>query len=151
MSMHVVKRGGKLSREPHLFLSHSSRDKTFVRKLAEDLTFCGVDAWLDEWEIRPGDSIYDNVADALEKSRYVGVVLGNNFADSRWASDEMKQALSRERKINQTVVLPLLCGAAEVPAFLDDKLYLDFRTGYYCALLRLTGLIHRVSSLWLEE
>ena len=148
---HVVKRGGRLSREPHLFLSHSSRDKSFVRKLADDLTFCGVDAWLDEWEIRPGDSIYDHVTEALEKSSYVGIVLGDNFADSQYASDEMKQALSRERKLNQTIVLPLLCGAVKIPAFLEDKLCLDFRSDYYSALVKLAGLIHGVTNLRIEE
>jgi hypothetical protein len=141
----------RISAHPDLFLSHSSRDKNFVRKLAEDLTFCEVDVWLDEWEIGPGDSLHDMIGEALEQSRFVGVVLGENFADSRWARDELKQAFSREKRSNDTIVLPLLSGDCEIPAFLEDKVFLDFRDKYYIALFRLAGLIHGVSRLRVEE
>jgi hypothetical protein len=142
---------GRKIHEPDLFLSHSSRDKNFVRELAEDLTFCEVDVWLDEWEISPGDSLHDALESALEKSRFVAIVLGDNFADSRWARDEMKQAMSRERRSNQTSVLPLLVGKSEMPAFLEDKVYIDFRKSYFTALARLAGTVHKVSRKSLEE
>ena len=41
----------KGKREPHIFLCHSSANKDFVRKLAKDLNYFGLDGWLDEWEI----------------------------------------------------------------------------------------------------
>ncbi len=134
-----------------MFLSHSSRDKTFVRKLAEDLTFCEVDVWLDEWELQAGDSLQDLIGNALEKSRFIGVVLGNNFSDSRWARDELKQALSRERRSDRVTVLPLLCGNCPVPAFLEDKIYIDFQRDYYRGVVRLAGTVHGISSLRVEE
>jgi hypothetical protein len=142
---------GRLHRQPDLFLSHSSRDKTFVRKLAEDLTFCEVDVWLDEWELQAGDSLHDLIGNALEKSRFVGVVLGDNFSDSRWARDELKQALSRERRSDRATVLPLLCGNCPIPAFMEDKVYIDFRSDYYGAIVRLAGAVHGVSRLRIEE
>ena len=138
-------------REPDIFLSHSSRDKGFVRTLAEDLTFCQVDVWLDEWELQAGDSLHDLLGNALEKSRFVGVVLGDHFSDSRWAREELKQALSREKRSDEVSVVPLLCGNTEIPPFLEDKVYIDFRASYYCALVRLAGIIHRISRLRIEE
>lgn len=141
----------RVHRSPDLFLSHSSRDKEFVRKLAEDLAFCEIDVWLDEWELQVGDSLYDVITKALEKSRYIAVVIGDNFADSRWAGDEMKQALSRERRENRVVVIPLLSGKGAVPAFLEDKLYLDFRRDYFHGLTRLAGMIHSVPRQHIEE
>jgi hypothetical protein len=141
---------GRLRRQPDVFLSHSSRDKTFVRKLAEDLTFCEVDVWLDEWELQAGDSLQDLIGNALEKSRFIGVVLGDNFSDSRWARDELKQALSRERRSDRVTVLPLLCGNCPVPAFLEDKVFIDFQRDYYGGVIRLAGTIHGISSLRIE-
>ncbi|HSS48239.1 MAG TPA: toll/interleukin-1 receptor domain-containing protein [Thermoanaerobaculia bacterium] len=34
-----------------VFLSHSSKDKPAVRKLAETLRARGLKVWLDEWEL----------------------------------------------------------------------------------------------------
>ena len=34
-----------------VFISHSSKDKPAVEKLAEALRAAGIDAWLDKWEI----------------------------------------------------------------------------------------------------
>ena len=150
---HMVTRTNEARRSihPDLFLSHSSRDKDFVRRLAEDLTFCQTDVWLDEWELGPGDSLHDVIGNALEKSRFVGVVLGDNFADSRWASDELKQALSRERRSDRTTVLPILAGKCEIPPFLEDKILIDFRVEYYFGLVRLAGVVHGISRLRIEE
>ena len=41
---------------PKVFISHASADKArFVTGLAEKLRANGVDAWLDSWEMQPGD------------------------------------------------------------------------------------------------
>lgn len=141
----------RVKRAPDLFLSHSSRDKRVVRQLAEDLSFLEVDAWLDEWELQTGDSLHDVIAAAMEKAGYVAVVLGDNYADSRWAREELKQALARERRQSDSVILPLVFGSAEVPAFLEDRVYLDFRSGYYEALSRLAGIVHGVSRKRIED
>ncbi|MCN5932949.1 toll/interleukin-1 receptor domain-containing protein, partial [Escherichia coli] len=39
-----------------VFLSHNHNDKPFVRKLARDLENHGVHYWLDEAEMKIGDS-----------------------------------------------------------------------------------------------
>jgi hypothetical protein len=41
-----------------VFLSHNSKDKPRVRKLAEDLRDAGLRVWFDEWVLKPGDDIY---------------------------------------------------------------------------------------------
>jgi hypothetical protein len=141
----------RLKRRPDLFLSHSSKDKKFVRKLAEDLTFCEVDVWLDQWELEFGDSLHDVIAAAVENSRFVGVVLSGSSSKSIWARDELKQALSREKRTRQSAVLPILVGRASLPPELEDKIHLNFRGDYDGALVRLAGTIHKTSRLRIEE
>lgn len=143
--------GIKCSREPDIFLSHSSKDKDIVRHIAADLGLLEVDAWLDEWEIAPADSLYDAISAAMEKSRFIGVIVTENFAKSRWTSDELKQALARERRNDKNIVIPLVFGRTDIPSFLEDKKYLDFRDYYYSSLVRLAGLIHGVSQLRIEK
>ena len=47
---------------PKVFLSHASEDKPrFVDNFAQRLRADGVDAWLDTWEILPGDSFVDKI------------------------------------------------------------------------------------------
>ena len=48
-----------------VFLSHSSKDKAIVRAVAERLHADGLRVWLDDWEIRPGDSIPAKIEAAL--------------------------------------------------------------------------------------
>ncbi|HRX54654.1 MAG TPA: toll/interleukin-1 receptor domain-containing protein [Verrucomicrobiales bacterium] len=52
-----------------VFLSHSSKDKTVVRDLAERLRQDGVKVWFDEWVLKPGDSIPAKIEEGLERSR----------------------------------------------------------------------------------
>jgi hypothetical protein len=142
---------GRVQRKPDLFLSHSARDKDFVWQLAEDLGFCEVDVWLDQWELRPGESLHDVIGHALSTSRFVAVVIGPNFTDSRWAGDEMKQALARERRERTTVVVPILAADALPPVFLEDKLYVDLRKNYHAGLVRLAAIVHDIPSQHVED
>ena len=43
-----------------IFICHSSNDKVFVRKLANELERHDIDIWLDEREIKVGDSLIEN-------------------------------------------------------------------------------------------
>lgn len=143
MAMAPRERGASLGKiVPHLFLSHSSKDKPWVTQLAQDLNLCGVDVWLDTWELRVGDDLHERIGDAVDKSRFVGVVVTRNFSESKWIRGEVHQALSREKAGNRTVVLPLLADDVEVPPLLSTKKYLDFSKDYLGSLVRLSALIH---------
>ncbi len=87
----------------------------------------------------------------MNASRFVAIVIGDNFTDSRWASDEMKQALARERRENKMVVVPLLVGSIPLPTFIEDKLYIDFRSDYFAGVVRLAGLVNDVPRQHIEE
>lgn len=141
----------RVQRHPDLFLCHSTRDKDFVRQLAEDLAFCQVDVWLDEWEIHPGESLENVIQNALGACRYVAVVMGDNFNDSAWASEEVRLGLAREQREDRFVVVPLVVGAIEIPQSIKDKLYVDFRTDYYGGIVRLSGLVNRVPLQHIQE
>ena len=53
-----------------IFISHSSHDKGFVRKLAKDLKSIGYEPWLDEWEIKVGDCIVSKVEHGIADADY---------------------------------------------------------------------------------
>jgi hypothetical protein len=139
-------RGAAIGQQvPHLFLSHSSKDNKWVTELAEDLNLCGVDVWFDAWELRVGDDLHERIADAVDKSRFVAVVVTKHFSESKWIRGEVHQALSREKAGDRTVVLPLLADDAEVPPLLSTKKFLDFSGDYFGSLTHLAALIHELA------
>jgi hypothetical protein len=142
----VRKRGRlDLRRKPDCFLSHSSGDKSFVRKLADNLTRVGVDVWLDEWEMEAGDSLRDSLGIALEKSKYVCLVISPKMVKSEWCRDEIVQALAIEKRRKSKVVIPLLHKKAIPPPFIEDRLYVDFSKNFFAGLAELSRIVHGLS------
>lgn len=109
-----------------IFLSHNKEDKEFVRRLADDLRRAGVTAWVDEAEIRIGDSIIRKIQEGIVGSEYLGVVLSPNSVSSRWVQEELNSVMNLQITGQGKTVLPLLYRSCEIPLFLRDKVYADF-------------------------
>ena len=108
-----------------VFISHSSQDKQFVRQLASDLTAAGIRVWIDEAEIRIGDSLVAKISEAIDQADYVIAILSRNSVQSQWMQREIQMALTQEIDEKTKVLLPAVIDNVEIPAFLQDKLYLD--------------------------
>lgn len=78
-----------------VFISHSSRDKAFVRRLAKRLWNEGYQVWLDEKELVPGDALAARLSDTLKESRVVIVVVTPHSVTSKWLSFELNKATER--------------------------------------------------------
>jgi TIR domain len=141
----AIDRGPRRRSSADLFLSHSSKDKELALRLATDLSFCGVDSWLDDWEIQIGQSVVDVVAGAMEKARYIAILISDNYNKSVWTKREYKKALAREEQERRVVMLPLLLGNAEIPDFIEDRKYVDLRDQYYSGLAQIAALVHGLS------
>lgn len=140
-----IERGAARTAKPNIFLSHSSRDRPAALQLADTLNFCAIDVWLDDWELEIGQSLTDEIARAMEESRYIVILITKNYNKTVWTKTEYKKALSREQKENRTVMLPIILGEAEMPEFLEDKIYIDLRTDYFCGITKIVGMIHGLS------
>lgn len=116
-----------------VFISHSWKDKRFVRRLAQRLRDEGFETWLDEHELRPGDRIAEAIAGVLAKCKVVLVVVSPASARSRWLAYEV--SLATERMIaGRCRVIPLVIGDAQPPAGVRDILYADFRKSFRAGL-----------------
>ena len=140
-----IERGAARTAKPNIFLSHSSRDKTAALQLADTLNFCAIDVWLDNWELEIGQSLTDEIAKAMEESRYIAILITENYNKTVWTKTEYKKALSREQKEQRTVMLPIVVGEAVMPEFLEDKIYIDLRDDYFSGITKIVGMIHGIS------
>ncbi len=144
--MKRIERGAKRTAKPDIFISHSSNDKAAALHLATNLNFCAVDVWLDDWELEVGQSLTDEIAKAMDDSRFIAILITENYNQTVWTKTEYKKALSREQKENRTVMLPLIVGEAQIPDFIEDKIYIDLRKEFFVGITKLVGMTHGLSS-----
>jgi hypothetical protein len=124
-----------------IFLSHNRKDKPFVRKLSERLEAHGIRAWVDEAEMRLGDSLLSKIETAIQECDYLGVVLSPHSVSSKWVRREVNMALNEEIHGNKVKVLPLLYQKCEIPGFLKDKVYADFTEDFEQGLELVLGRV----------
>lgn len=112
-----------------IFLSYSSKDKFFVEKLSETFKSIGIQTWLYEAEIEPGDSISGKIEKAINEHDYFGIILSKYSINSKWVQRELKAALSKEINAGNDLIIPILIEKGiTIPIFLQDKMYVDFTT-----------------------
>ena len=124
-----------------LFISHSSKDKVFVKKLGEDLMAHGYDVWLDEWEIKVGDCIISKIEKGLEESKYIVLCMSKSAVESGWVDKEWKAKYWDEVKTKKISVLPILLEDCAVPELLKTKKYADFSNNYSVGIIELTNAL----------
>jgi small GTP-binding protein len=109
-----------------VFLSHSSKDKAIVRAIAERLRVDGLRVWLDDWEIRPGDSIPAKIEHGLEHSCVLVLCMSAQAFGSEWAQLEsytyrFRDPLNKERRF-----IPLRLDAVPIKGSLVQFLYINW-------------------------
>lgn len=108
-----------------VFLSHNSKDKTWVINLKNALESFDVKVWLDKDEIRPGDMFAEALEKGIEESRAVALIISPEAMASGWVKAEYYRALSLATN-NQLQLIPVLYKNAEIPGFLRDRSWVDF-------------------------
>jgi TIR domain len=113
-----------MSSAPRVFVSHASEDKErFVNRFAAKLRENGVDAWLDKWEMLPGDSLVDKIfTEGLKEAQAVIVVLSRISVEKPWVREELNSAIVK--RINTgSKLIPVVIDDCEVPEALKATLW----------------------------
>jgi len=111
---------------PSVFLSHSHKDKPFVRSLARDLERYGIRVWLDEAELNIGDSLVTKISQVIKEIDIVVAVISASSVKSAWVLEELQWAMTHQIKGKFTKVLPVVKEPCEQPPFLAGRLFADF-------------------------
>ncbi len=111
---------------PAIFLSHNHADKPFVRRLAADLGNQGIRYWLDEAEIKVGESLIEKIRTGIDSTEYLAVILSPDSVASPWVQREVDVAMNLEIAGRRLKVLPLMYRQCDLPGFLLGKRYANF-------------------------
>ena len=129
-----------------VFLSYSHRDRDFVDKLAAQLVQHKVHLWLDRWELRVGDSLASCIESAITGASALLIVLSRAAVSSEWCRRELNAGLVRELEDRRIFVLPVLKEDCDVPLFMSDKFYADFRSNHDHGLQAILDSLARLTN-----
>lgn len=113
-----------------VFVSYSSKDRKFADRFALQLVKQKVHVWFDKWELHAGDSLINKIQQAVGGASALLVVLSKASVASEWCKKELNAGLMRELDEKRVVVVPILLEDCEIPVFLREKLYADFRSSF---------------------
>src|SRR5580658_4846253 len=136
-----------------VFLSHSTKDKEFVQRLADALIGAGFAPWLYEVDIENSENFVARIEDGLAQCDVALAVWSPDAASSNWIREEWTSVLARqvaEQKIRLGIVL---LREHPLPQLLRTKNYIDARSDQAAALretvrwLKLRESVQRLSGL----
>ncbi len=122
---------------PKVFISYSHDSpahKKWVLDLATRLRNTGIDAIIDQWELKPGDDLPHFMEKHLANSDRVLMICTDRYVEKANAGhggvgyEKMIITADLLKSIDSNKVIPIIRqnGTHNVPTFLKSKLYIDF-------------------------
>jgi len=133
LSMELRRHGRAMSR-PEVFLSHTSADKECVKAIALQLKQHGIQTWLDEWNLVPGQPWVDALGEALRECSGCIVFVGPGDSGP-WHHEEVRSALHLATRNKSYRLVPVLLPGARreqldrLPGFLANRTWVEFSKG----------------------
>jgi TIR domain/Trypsin-like peptidase domain len=115
-----------------VFLSYNSADKAMVCELRNRLAALHQVCWFDEDQLQPGIPWQKLLESGIRSSKSVAVIVGDKGLGP-WENEEMEAALRlavRDKRPVIPVILPGAESAPELPLFLSNRTWVDFRPGF---------------------
>src|SRR5215469_7834465 len=130
-----------------VFLSHSTKDQEFVRRLADALTSADFIPWFCEVDIEKNENFVARIEEGLTQCDLALVVWSPDAATSNWTKEEWTSVLARqvtEQKIRLAIVL---LREHPLPQMLRTKNYIDARSDQAAALRETVQWLKRRESI----
>jgi hypothetical protein len=89
------------------FISYSSKDDDFAKRIHADLQSSGVRCWFAPHDLIIGGKILDEIDAAIRLRDKVLLILSEHSIGSDWVEDEVKTAYEEERTRKQTTLFPI--------------------------------------------
>ncbi|MCP4105318.1 MAG: CHAT domain-containing protein, partial [Desulfobacteraceae bacterium] len=101
-----------------IFISYSNKDEDFVSRFREALVNQGLEEpWQDFRHLKGGDSLEDEIFQAIESAKYYILIVSSNMFSSAWVAKEAHFAARiKERSKNDFRIIPLVLDDTDLNA-----------------------------------
>ncbi|MGE7416181.1 TIR domain-containing protein [Methylobacterium tarhaniae] len=141
------KENGVKAPNPTVFLSYALQDEATAQLLALRLQDAGVDVWSDT-DINIGSSWTLTIQNKLRASDYIIVLVSSAGVQSRyWMNEAITSKSLQEFSDRSITVVPVLLDDVEMPPYLRDIQYIDFRSKPRDAVDELVSLLRSTSGI----
>ena len=89
------------------FISYSSKDEEFAKRLYADLQREGVPCWFAPEDLKIGAETRTGIDEAIRVHDKLLIVLSANSVRSAWVKKEVETAFEKEQKQNRMVLFPI--------------------------------------------
>jgi hypothetical protein len=110
-----------------VFVSYGHGDAEWVHALAGNLHRRGLEVFLDVWEIAAGDRLTVRLEQAISATINGVLVVSPHSLGRPWVREEYEALLRQAVEQPGRRLVPVLYADAELPVFLANRLWVDFR------------------------
>ena len=117
-----------VAKEFDVFLSYTSADEAFAKRIKAALQAQNLRVWLACYEIVAGDQFPSAIELALTASSAVALLISPESLVSGWVKEEYNSAIALSHTKGMTLrLIPVLLRNADLPPFLVSRQWVDFR------------------------
>ncbi len=103
-----------------VFISYANEDRGWARRFAESFRAAGVEVWMDEWSLAPGDALTSRISDELSSGDTFVLILSQNWVNSRWSQHEAALVETREFDERGIMLVPVRIDDCTAPKYLQS-------------------------------
>lgn len=133
-----------------IFLAHAREDKEQVRTLYDELKARGLDPWLDEVDLVPGQIWKDEISNAIRDARvFLACLSSQSVGKVSYLQNEFRIALSAfgERPPGSIYIIPVRLDECKVPDLTIPDRGLSFKDIHWVDLWEEEGIVRLVDAI----
>jgi tetratricopeptide (TPR) repeat protein len=110
-----------------VFVSYGHADAAWVHVLAGNLHRAGFEVFLDVWELAGGDRLTGRLEEGIRRSANGVLVVSPHTLSRPWVAEEYAALVRQAVEQPGRRLIPVLLTDAELPPFLANRVWVDFR------------------------
>lgn len=137
--------------KPKIFIVYAKEDSNMARKLYKDLKQEGIELWLDEEELAPGQDWDLEIQKAIRESPVVLTLISSNTVKKKgFTQKELKRALDiiEEKPEGSIYIIPVRIDDCQIDAKLQQYHWLDLFPSYSEGLRKLIRALKPDITTW---